>query len=777
MGEWKKTGCNMCGLACNLEAYVENDHILDIRPNPEGTRNKIPYCCRKGRSSVYLQDNPERLNYPLKKVGDHFERISWEQAYKEIAEKANAILEKYGPKSFAILGGAQAHQQSDVGTLSFLLQAVGGQYAYQPLGIEFMGSWWANGRVIGHQGHLLDGEAYVDEVDAFIYWGSNSYVSHNVMHSSGRFFIKEMSEHNDKKIIVVDPRLSQTARMADMHVMPRHGTDALLVRGLIALIIDKGWEDREYIEKWVSDWDKAKVWYEGFDYKKAFEVCKVPLEQMEELAKILTTCTWGIHEDLGIFFNRHNTIVCFLLNVLMAITGNLLTKGNRILDNFLPFGPDGDEFNEGYWKTNVTGRISVCHNYPVAVMADEMLGPDDKRLHMMFGAAANPIISFPDALNLRKGLENLDLFVMVEIVPTESTRYADYVLPGKTGFETPQWSNFTNETVFLKRPIIGQIGERENDGNIYINIAKAMGIIPEMPEEIYQLAADSVKDRDIVPFLGAAMEWFGQHPELSHKMNLTLLEALARPEAFGNADTALMRIAMATSWLGATEFCDRAGFAPLEKYRNLPGEQGAQIAAMSKMDQAFWAVYDDPSGAKIGVIDPDPENYAYTHFTHPDHKAHLFDETIDEHIKYITPEKEDAALCEEMGDYPMLLSSGNHGDDGGHNGVMRNPATYKYRNPGTLLVNPIDAKNLGIKDGEWVELSTKRHTVKVEVEYAYGVDKGYCMIPHHYGMEKDGKVFYGVNASELVRGQDNDPITGDPYLRWVPCRLTRLENN
>lgn len=150
---------------------------------------------------------------------------------------------------------------------------------------------------------------------------------------------------------------------------------------------------------------------------------------------------------------------------------------------------------------------------------------------------------------------------------------------------------------------------------------------------------------------------------------------------------------------------------------------------------------------------------------------------VDIIISYITPEAEAAALEKEMEDYPMLISSGNH-EDGGHNASMRNPDTYNYRNPYTVLLNPVDADRMGISDGDTVSISTKRVAgVEAPAEVTYRAPQGYCILPHHYGMEKNGKPFYGRNSSVLVRDVDMDPITGNPYLRWVPCRVERVGAN
>ena len=251
MGEWKKTWCNLCAVTCGLEMEVEDNKIINVRPDP-GCPRSHGYCCRKGRSAKYHIAHKDRLLYPKKRVGDHYERISWEQAYKEIGEKGRAILDKHGPRSFAILGAGTTSFQTPAGVAGPMLKAIGGQYMTNPVGVEFMGSWWSNGRIFGSQLHMLEPDDKNCEV--IIYWGGNSYVTHQIIES--RAICREFSENPDKMVIVVDPRLSETARMADMHIMPRNGSDALLLRGLIALIIQKGWHDRDFLIRHAADFVK-----------------------------------------------------------------------------------------------------------------------------------------------------------------------------------------------------------------------------------------------------------------------------------------------------------------------------------------------------------------------------------------------------------------------------------------------------------------------------------------------------------------------------------------
>lgn len=168
MSEWKKTLCNLCAMTCGLEMEIEDNRIINVRPDPDSPSSEC-YCCRKGRSAKYFVENSERILYPKKRVGDHYERISWEQAYAEITEKANAIRNAHGPRSVALIGGGGGATGAAAATAQPFLKAMGSQYFFNPIGVEFMGIFWSCGRIFGDQFHPLEPDDKNCEV--IIFWG------------------------------------------------------------------------------------------------------------------------------------------------------------------------------------------------------------------------------------------------------------------------------------------------------------------------------------------------------------------------------------------------------------------------------------------------------------------------------------------------------------------------------------------------------------------------------------------------------------------------------
>lgn len=764
MSKWKKTQCNMCEVSCGLEMEVENNRIVNVRPDPDSKRSDN-YCCRKGRAAKYYQDNKERLNYPLKRVGDEYIRISWEQANEEIAEKAKSIIEKHGPRSFGTIGGTLASSQSAQAMWYGILGAVGSQFLFNPVGVEFMGSWWSNGRIYGDQVRAQDPDEHT--TDVLLLWGCNTYVTHNM--GSARKIIRKMSESPDKKVIVIDPRLTESARMADIHIAPRVGTDALLMKTMIAIILKENWQDQKFLNKWCRDFEQIKPWFEDVDIEKNLEVCQLPYKQVKKFAHILATSNWAVHQDLGLFCGRHSTLNSYLIITLAVITGAMMVPRNNIVSEPYLLLKESDERDPSTWRTK-DGRFPVTGVYPSGSLATQILSEDEDRIRVMFSSMSNPARSFPNSKNMRKALDKLELFVADDICMTETTRLADYILPATSGYEGCDFNffqeNFPHTVCQLKRPVVEPEGERKESTEIWLDVADAMGLIPKLPKKLYEKAKGAVENNDRMPYTVELLKFLALHKNYMEIAPLIIGKTLGK--AMGSVATSMMYAVLITSPLMGTGKVERAGIKPNNKHpmmNKLP-----VLKNYCLMDEVFQQVLDKPEGLIIATNNiEDVDGYIKEHIRHKDKKFHLYCEEIDTYIKNITPEKE----REELDKYPFILSAGRH-IDVGVNTVMRNPETYKYRKPFTAIINPEDAKAMKVKDGDVVKLITKAGEALVPVECTYQASKGYTMIPQQFGLLFGGKT-RGVGANEFTSEEDRDQLTGNPLIRFTPCRIEKVE--
>lgn len=766
MGEWKKTWCGYCGVTCGLEMEVEDNKIIRVRPDPDSPRSR-GYCCRKGRSAKYQITHKDRLLYPQKRVGDHYERISWEQAYREIGEKGRKILDEHGPRSFAVLGGGTTSFQTPMGVIGPMMKAIGGQYVTCPVGVEFMGAWWSNGRIFGSQLHMLEPDDRNAEV--IVYWGGNTYVTHQIINS--RAICREFSENPDKMVIVVDPRLSETARMADMHIMPRNGSDALLLRGLIALILKNGWQDQKFINSYAADYAKILPWFSGVDIDECFRVCGVPRAQMEEFARILTKKRWGMHQDLGLYFGRHSTVDSYLCNLLMIICGMMFVKGGNIPLERVITVPCSDERDPKTWRMPVTGRFPVLGMFPEGAFPAEILGDNEDRIRFCISSLANPARGYPDSRAMEEALKKLELYVAIDYVETESTRLADYILPGMSVYEGDGDFNFFTlnypEVVFAaRRRVVRAPGEAKEDTQIFAELSQALGLLPELPESLYKAAEEAVRTGDRMTYFLKVAAWLAKTKMKYFDQAATVI-ALTLGKAYGSAARAISWGGMITSTL--PKYVNMQ--APINSKRHPILSRMPVLKDMCLMDDAFQLVEDHPEGAIIAYSDED--HLLERHIEHKDRKFHLWCQEIEDFLyRYITPEAEEKALTLKDGNN-LIFSAGRHTDNG-MNAQIRNPESFRFRQPYTLAMNPEQAQEMGFANGQMVRITTDTGSIVAPVEYSWQINRGYCMAPHHFGFTFEGKT-YGEHVNMLTNHMDLDALTGNARWRYTPCRVEALK--
>lgn len=761
----KKTQCNMCAASCGLEMVVEDNKVVSVRPDPDSPKSDT-YCCRKGRAAKAYLHHADRLTQPLKRVGNEFIPISWQQANKEIGQKAKTILDKHGAKSLALLGGTLAATQTTTIAYFGFKQTLGAQYFFNPVGIEFMGSWWSNGRIYGKQAKALKPDDHHSKNT--VLWGANSYVTHQM--ASGRKVLREVSQNPNKRLIVIDPSLTESARMADMHICLRSGTDSLFARAIIALILEQDWQDKAFIDKWCKDYSQILPWFDGFDVRSALEVCRVPYEQAIEFAKIISTESWGVHQDLGVYCGRHNTLNSYLIVLLTAITGALLVPGNNIINDSYAGPLPSEERDESTWRTK-DGYFPVAGSFPAGSFATQVLNDDDDRIRMAFCSMSNPARSFPDTEQTQAALENLELLVCDDICMTETTRLADYVLPAKSAYEGWDFNilqmSYPNVIGQIRHPVVEAEGDCKEPFEIWVDIADAMGIIPKLPASLYQKAQQAVAKNNRMIYMLELSKYLLLHPKQAKSAIFIIAQTLGK--AMESVSQSAMFATFMSCDLGGSGKVERAGIKPHKRHfilNRLP-----KFKDMTIMDAAFQQVLDTPQGVIIATDQvSDKDEYTRSAIGHKDKQFHLYCDEIDQYIKQITPELELQALDK----YPFALSSGQH-TDFGVNGVMRNPDSYRFKSDKSFVakISPFDAERLNIQEGDKIKITTDASEIIIPAEISYRFAAGYIIVPHHYGFKFNSQNI-GEGVNKLIAKQQMDKLTGNPLIRHIPCNIERV---
>jgi anaerobic selenocysteine-containing dehydrogenase len=744
MANWQKTSCVLCVNFCGLEVLVEDNRMIKARPDNANPRSE-GYACRKGLNITHHQHHADRLTYPLKKVGDTFQRISWDQALDEIAEKLTAVLERYGPRAFALMGGDGKGCDFQGAFARGVLHGLGSQYRYRALAQELTGQFWADGRSFGRQ--YLHTLPDLKETDMLLAVGWNPMMSHHT--PQARRVLSKLSKDPQRLLVVIDPRRSETAKIADIHLPIRPGTDALLYRSMISIILNKGWHNKDYIEQHVSGFETINPWFRDFGARAALQVCELDYNQVSEVCHAFATRNSCLRSDLGVLMTRHSTLNSYLENILRAVCGRIGVRGGNVFPASLAgHGVHSDERDPKTWRTVATNYPAIVGLFPPNVMPEEIMAEHPDRLRAVIVSAANPLRSFADTSAYEEAFKRLDLLVTVEIAMTETAALSDYVLPSRSAYES--WDGsflafdpFPKVFFQMRQPVVEPEGEQIEASEIFTGLADRLGLIPEISETLYEAAASG----DRIRYGNALKEYLQSNPEAVDKAPFIISKTLGKTLGSGN---------LASLWgllqnlpPSSQENAARIGFTP-----------GPDLG-----NKLFQAILEHPEGLWVG--EADVENNLKVLATE-DGRINLNVAEMGDWITEIDPEAESMKLQEDA-DFPLILRAGRHMDMNA-NTMMRDPIWNKGRRACTLFMHPEDAERLTLSDGQMVKITTEAGEEIIELEVTNTARPGLVIMPHGFGLVFQGEK-YGANVNRLTKNTNRDRLAGTPLHGYVRCSV------
>jgi anaerobic selenocysteine-containing dehydrogenase len=688
----------------------------------------------------------------LKRVGGQFERIPWDRAISEIAAKLKSVLDQHGPRSLALMGGGTIGCMSQGPFSVGLLRALGSQYFYNALAQELTGRYWADGESFGNQNRHTSPD--LEHTDMVLMVGKNPMMSHHSPRARKHW--PAFAKDPDNIFVVVDPRLSETAKLADIHLPIRPGTDALLYRAMIAIIIQEGWHNQAYIDEHVSGFDKIRPLFETFEARAAIDVCELDYDEVVKVCRLFATRVSSHESDLGVLMSRHSTLISYLENVLRSICGRIGVKGGNLFGMGLMSGGPAkvrDREREAQaWRTVATDFFPITNLYPPNAMPEEILNDRADRLRTVIVSGANPLRSFADTSQYEKAFGALDLLVTVDIAMTETAALSHYVLPALSAYESYDtgWAHgFPDVFMQVRHPVVEPQGEQLEAAEIFTRLADALGLVPEIPEAM-QSAADS---GDRLRFGAELMTFVAEHPDAARGMHYILAKTLGR--SLGSVNQASVWATMNTLPPWAQEKAARAGFTP-----------GPTMG-----DEMFQTILNSPGGLIVGSVDPDEWDH-FKVISTADGCINLDVPEMLEWLEEIEPGLEQAALSAGQAEYPLIMSSGLH-MDGNANTQMRDPVWNEGKTYHWFRMHPDDAAGQGLEDGQMVRVITAAGHEDIELKIDATTRPGYALMPHGFGLVHQGKKF-GANANRLAKNTHRDRLAGTPLHRYIRCRVEAI---
>lgn len=718
------TNCRFCGYQCGLIATVENGRVLKARPDPNRYPNnpKVMAGCKRWSMIPEVIDHPQRINYPMKRVGEkgsgQWERITWEQALDEIAEKLQSLKEKYGPETLASsIGGPH----TTFWPLHRFLSLFGspnnmgiGQICWNP-GI------WVNSLTYGWP---VDNELYPELTECAILWGVNPAQSDNSLfwHT-----VKEYRRQG-KTLIVVDPRCTETAEQANLWLPVRPGTDPVLILGLLHVVVKEKLYNADFVAKWCHGFEYLEEHLEPYTPEYVEEITGISAEKVIEAARLYGKASPAcIYTGRGIDQLGKNTFPTYRgLAILRAITGNVDVMGGSHLSVMPDFIPEVElELSEDFAATkpqSVSQEKLKLQSYGGFAKLRELTMKHNKQLPMRYLTSAhpnkvwkamltgepypvrsmivmgsNPLLTQADTKLVYEALKSLDLLIVLELFETPTSMLADYVLPSAG---------------VLERPVMET---KAGVANIAYGGDKAV-------EPYYERRPDYYFFKELGTRLGQEQEWPWE----------TYTEALAASLEPTGYD-----------W---------------ETYR----DYGLYV------DENEYQKY-----AKVN------ENGEVNGFATKTGKVEIYSEFLKELGEDPLPVPQ--VFPEKNAEFPLTMISGARHQPYYASSYHQLERFRKMHPHPIVEMSPETGKKLGLEEGEYVEVETERGKARFMTQFitmcddVISVEYGWWH-PEMKGAEPELGGLWLSNANLLTSGDfaTSDPLVGTWTYNGIPCRVNKI---
>lgn len=484
------TFCRICEATCGLEATLEGDRIVSLAPDANHVVTK-GYSCIKGLRYHELHHSPDRLVAPLKRVGDRFEEISWQQALEEIGAKVRRLVEEHGGDSVsAYLGNPISFSLLPPVLIAAFLQGLGSRNLFQTGSQDCNNKFAAAERMYGFP--FIQPFPDVDRTQCLIVIGSNPAVSRaSFIQLPDPIRRLRAIEDRGGSVFHVNPRRTETAKQVGTHVFIRPDTDVYFLLSFLHEVLQRHGVDHRRIDRFMRGFETLERVAARWSPEYTAEVTGVPAETLRSMVSAyLAADGAALHLSTGVNQGSHGTVAFWLQEAINAITGNLDRLGGTLVGHgYVADFPrharrGGHTMRKEF--SRVGGLPSVADTFPAGLMADEILTPGKGQIRALFCLAGNPLLTVPNANGrLQEALESLELLVTIDIFRNETANHAHYILPGTSALQRPDLP-FVFQSLMGVQPIpyvqytdalVPPQGEQRDETMILLQLARTCGSV------------------------------------------------------------------------------------------------------------------------------------------------------------------------------------------------------------------------------------------------------------------------------------------------------------
>ncbi len=699
------TFCRYCLASCGIEVTVADNRVTKISPDKQNPHTWQDFCA-KGRTANQLVEHPRRILNPMRRVGDGYVEATWEEAIADIAARMNALIDADGPDAVGVYYGNPAgFSSSNIIFMNGWLDAIGTHSRY------FVGSVDQNAmHVVAaamYGSMLMAPVSDIDNCDYFLLVGTNPAVSAwNWLETVPGGWRRALDrQKKGARIVVVDPLRTESAEHADVHLAVRPGQDWALLLAMVKVILDAGLEHDEDCAELASGMAELRTLVACVDLDDLASRCDIHRSDIEQVARDFAGADAAmVVTRTGVSMHLTGTVAEWLGHVLNVITGRMDRPGGRRYEpGYVDTIRMSSMIRASPHKSRLMGREMIAGAHALSELPDEITTPGPGQIRAMVINCGNPVVSGPDGAKLDKALETLDLLVAIDFVQRESHRHAHWLLPAVHWLERDDLLAFTSS----------------------------------MHDEPYlQYGAKAVE-----PPPAARQEW-----RFFVDLAIAMRKPLFRARGFNGFVTATRRLARLTRrphvefgphWVDRLMITtSRKVNGRKVKWRDIKTRPHGWVLGPREFGHFREALRTNDKKVRVAP----PEFVARVH------------ELLSEPV---------SAPPEE---YPFQLANRRHRHS--MNSWLNDlPGLHPAGKGNEVLINPDDAADLGIGDGDRVRVFSPVG----EIELPAAVDKtprpGVIVIDHGWGSRVfdprtgDRPLSFGVNRNLLIDGGPVDPLS------------------
>ena len=750
--------CPLCEATCGLEIKLAGERIVSIRGDAEDVFSH-GYICPKGSALRQLHEDPDRIQTPLIRDRAGFREASWDEAFALIDARLAPILGADRNAVAVYLGNPNAHNLSNLLYGKVLLRALATRNVYSASTVDQYPKQMSSALMFG--GGTTVPVPDVDRTDHLLILGANPLASNGSLMTAPdvRGRLRALRERGGK-LVVVDPRRTRTAEIADEHHFIRPGTDAHLLFALISVLFSEGRADPgPRIAALCEGLERVRSLSEPFTPEAVAPVCGIEAPEIRRMALELADApTAAVYGRIGTCTQEFGALASWLVDVVNALTGNLDRPGGAMF----PLGAAGHAnaagepgrgrgTRFGRFASRVRGLGEVFGELPAVCLTEEITTPGDGQVRALITMAGNPVLSTPNSARLDAALGQLDFMVSLDVYINETTRHADVILPAPSPLRRSHYDlalyPFAVRNVAHYSP--PALPEENGLPDEWVTVLRLTGVAAGMGPNADVAALDEGVARGLV-----AREVQTPQSAVAGRVPEELMAALEPRVGPERLLDLLLRTGPYGDGFGAD--ADPS-----------PGANAEGANAYAGVGLSLAVLEAAPHGIDLGPLRPRLPDALRT----ASGRIELAPEPL-----VVDVERLRAALTRPLGAGPVLVGRRHQRSN---NSWMHNlPVLVKGKPRCTLFVHPEDAERYGLVDGAPAELRSRTGRVRAEVEVTDEMMPGVVSLPHGWGQDaKDTRQAVaaaqpGANSNLLSDELLIDAVSGNAVLNGIPVELS-----